>query len=142
MQVCDLVVNKPLKQFIREHYDMWRVAQEVNNNNENGSIERIMPKRDDMIRFIERSVKKFNGKYQTEGLIRKCFESTGQNVNDVVNGGVESVWEAQCKKLGEMSGVYANQHVDLVQEALRFLNGENFVDDEDEMDVEYLESNN
>ena len=80
LQVCDLIINKKLKQNIRELYYRWR-APHVRSLRESGVKGRVDIKipRDTLIDICEKSVKKLNLQERLKPTIRKMFRKAGQD---------------------------------------------------------------
>ena len=88
MQVCDLVGNKSLKQFIKNKYYEWRseyIAQQRNIIRIGKSIKVKVPT-GRMIQFVEAAVDNFNSKQSKNKTIKECFNKSGQNPWNKNNG--------------------------------------------------------
>ena len=85
IQVCDLVANKDIKQFIRNRYYMWRtefIRAERSKLIQAGTPdERIKLKipRDVMINVVEEAFKEFNRRELERESIRKTFRKVSQD---------------------------------------------------------------
>ncbi len=80
LQVCDLIVNKDLKNYIRDGYYRWR-TQFVKDKRREGVSGKLKVKipRDILIDIIEKAVKKMNRQQQQNPTIRKMFKKAGQD---------------------------------------------------------------
>ena len=85
IQVCDLVANKDLKQFIKNRYYTWRTefikkkrAELIQAGTPSERITIKIP-RDVMIKIVEEAIKEFNEKEQQRQSIRKTFRKVKQD---------------------------------------------------------------
>ena len=80
MQVCDLIINKALKQIFRDLYYIWR-AGHVKEQRNAGVIGRLKLKipRDVLIDIIEKTIKKMNQQQRIKPTIREMFQKAGQD---------------------------------------------------------------
>ena len=80
MQVCDLVINKPLKGHIRTMYYQWRSVEtkRLRLTGTTGKINLKIP-RDTLIDICERAVKKMNQQQHEKPTIRTNFRKAGQD---------------------------------------------------------------
>ena len=80
MQLCDLIVNKLFKQYLRDFYYKWRTAyiRRMRATGVTGKLNIKLP-RDEMIRFIEASIRKLNRQQLAKPTIRKTFQKIGQD---------------------------------------------------------------
>ena len=82
LQVCDLIINKSFKQFIQNLYYQWRreYIRAKKAAGVSGKLNIKLP-RDQMIGFIEQSVKKINRNQMMKPTIRTTFQRVGQDPN-------------------------------------------------------------
>jgi hypothetical protein len=73
MQVCDLVVNKPLKQRFKQLYTAYKLR------NDPGAGKKVKVKRDDVLLWLEQAIGDFNEKNLEGRLLEKSFKKYGQD---------------------------------------------------------------
>ena len=101
IQVCDLVANKDLKQFIKQGSYKWRTefiqVTCENLNLPQGQNDRITLKMPlvDMAEIVEGAIKKFNTEQQGSRTIEAAFQKSGQdpwfNCDDVFKSHLDSL---------------------------------------------------
>ena len=82
LQVCDVAINKPLKQHLKTEYLVWKDKQIQLCRENDGSTVKINVKtpRDNLIIWCENHMKLFNDSEATENLIQRTFSKVGQNI--------------------------------------------------------------
>ena len=80
LQICDLIINKPLKNHIRDLYYKWRApcVRALFEGGATGRIDLKIP-RDILIDICEKTVKELNLQQRVKPTIRKAFRKTGQD---------------------------------------------------------------
>ena len=80
LQICDLLLNAPVKSMIKAYYTMWRTAQmrELRRQGLLGHI-KLKVNRPALIGWIEDVVRDLNRKELSKRSIEACFTSAGQN---------------------------------------------------------------
>ena len=80
LQVCDLIINKPFKQHVRNGYYRWRTTfvRQQRDSGVTGKLNIKIP-RDVLINLIENAVKQMNRKQRETPTIRAMFQSVGQD---------------------------------------------------------------
>jgi hypothetical protein len=73
MQVCDLVVNKPLKQRFKQIYTAYKLR------NDPGPGKKVKVQRDDVLVWLEQAIAEFNQANEANRLIERSFKKFGQD---------------------------------------------------------------
>lgn len=73
LQICDLIVNKPVKQEFKKKYTAWKIRQDP------GPGEKYKVEREDVIYWLEEAVKDFDKSSFEARKIQKAFEFCGQD---------------------------------------------------------------
>ncbi len=92
MQVCDLVVNKPLKQRFKQLYTAYKLR------NDPGAGKKVKVKRDDVLLWLEQAICEFNEKNHDGRLLEKSFKKYGQ---DFRVAGFPEEFKAHLQSLSE-----------------------------------------
>jgi hypothetical protein len=92
MQVCDLVVNKPLKQRFKQLYTAYKLR------NDPGAGKKVKVKRDDVLLWLEQAIGDFNEKNLNGRLLEKSFKKYGQ---DFRVDGFSEEFKAHLRSLSE-----------------------------------------
>ena len=80
IQVCDLIINKTFKQILRYKYYAWRrvYIRQKRAEGVQGKLNIKLP-RDEMIGFIETTIKELNRRQLEKPTIRTMFRKVGQD---------------------------------------------------------------
>ena len=73
IQVCDLLCNKPIKQYFKRRYQAWKMRQNIPAGN------KYKVKREDVISWLELNILEFNERHNESRSIESMFCSIGHD---------------------------------------------------------------